>query len=188
MREKMPLPRKLYILAVFLSLLCTHCFLLGGGGVKNSGKVRGYKSGKVITEKSFYNVGDLPPNWRQTKIDSYKVLAFYNAEEKSTIETDSFCDASYDDASLRVLTTHLYFGLKDKKVRWEKNLMLDDRGALRSVAEGKVDGVPIVLDTVVIKKDSCLFDFVLVSDPDKYPEAVPDFEVFFKGFKYQEQP
>jgi len=173
--------------ALILSLMCSHCFLFGGG-VKNSGKVRGYEPGKAITEKGFYNVGELPASWKQTKIDSYKTLAFYNPEYKSTIQTDSFCDGSYDDASLKVLTTHLYFPLKNKKLRWEKNFQLDGREAYRAVAEGTVEGKTVILDTVVIKKKECLFDFDLVSEPDLYSKAAPDFETFFKGFKYQGLP
>jgi hypothetical protein len=179
--------RKIGILiALALSLMCSHCFLFGG--VKNTGRVRSYEPGKVITQKSYYNVGDLPDSWQRTKIGSYKTIAFYNPELKSTLETDAFCDDAYDDASLQVLTTHLYFDIRDKKTRWEKPFMLSGRGALRSVAEGKVDGVPIVLDTVVIKKDDCLFDFAMASEPDLYSKAAADFERFFKGFQYQGNP
>jgi hypothetical protein len=153
--------------------------------VKHTGRVKSYEPGRVITEKSYYNVGDLPSDWKRTKIGSYRTIAFYNEASKSTIETDAFCDGSYEDASLQVLTTHLYFDIRDKKIRWEKSFMIDDRGALRSVADGKVDGVPIVLDTVVIKKNNCLFDFAMVSEPGLYSKAAPDFESFFKGFKYQ---
>jgi hypothetical protein len=170
-----------WLVASFLFLSLTHCF----GGVDKTGKVRSYVPGTVRTEKGFYNVGLLPESWQQDRLSPYRMIVFYNGGFKSSIETDAFCDDAFDDASLKVLTTHLHFDLVDRKIQKEKDLMLDNRGALRTVASGKVDGVPIVLDTVVLKKDNCLFDFVLVAQPDRYSGAVHDFETFFGGFRYQ---
>jgi hypothetical protein len=169
-------------IALFASFFSTHCFF---GGVKNTGKVQSYTPGLVKTEKGEYKVGILPESWQRTHIPPYRLIAFRNDDLKSTIETDAFCDAAFDDASLKVLTTHLHFDLTDKKIRSEKSLLLDQREALRTVASGKVDGVLIVLDTVVIKKDNCLFDFALVADPKKYEAATADFEKFFEGFRYE---
>jgi len=184
MREDVSPLRQFGILAaLFLCLTSTHCFLFGG--VKQTGRVKSYEPGRVITQKGFYNVGELPPDWKRMKVGSYRTVAFYNDALKSSIETDAFCDSSYDDASLKVLTTHLFFNIQDRQIKWEKSFMLDQRGALRSMAQGKVDGVPIVLDTVVIKKDECLFDFALVSEPGHYAKAALDFETFFKGFRFQ---
>lgn len=171
-------------LALLLLLFCADCFF---GGIKNPGKVRGYSPGIVKTEKGYYEVGVLPETWRRVHVDNYHVITFRNDGALSTLSTDAFCDQAFDDASLKVLTTHLHFDLSDRKIKMEKPFMLDDRGALRSVVSGKVDGVLVVLDTVVIKKDNCLFDFALVSDPSKYQEAVEDFEKFFNGFKYRGQ-
>lgn len=163
-----------------LSLALVQCF----GGVKNTGKVVGYRPGVVLTKKSFYNVGILPEGWNRANIGHYNTISFYNESYKSTIETDAYCDKSFDDASLKVLTTHLYFAITDKKERSSKPISLDGRAALHSVADGKVDGVPIVLDTVVIKKDDCLFDFAMVSAPSLYAKAAEDFKTFFEGFKF----
>ncbi len=170
----------LFLLPLFLF---SSCFL--GGKLQNSGKVMGYSPGKVLTEKSSYEVGLLPAGWNRVHIPPYRTISFYNKKYRSTIETDAFCDESYDDASLKVLTTHLQFALTDKKVRLEKTFTLDQRGAYRSVVDGKVDGVLILLDTVVVKKDNCLFDFSLVAPPYHYENASDDFEIFFRGFKYQ---
>src|SRR4030095_4055785 len=175
-------PLKLKILPALLILsLLPACF----GGVDKTGKVKSYAPGVVHTEKGFYNVGPLSESWKLERIPPYKMINFYSAEFKSSIETDAFCDDAFDDASLQVLTTHLHFDLTDRKIKSEKEFMLDNRGALRTVALGKVDGVEIVLDSVVLKKNNCLFDFVLVGDPAHHGKAAVDFENFFGGFKYQ---
>lgn len=153
-------------------------------GTKNPGKVIGYSPGLVKTKKGSYGVGPISGDWRVSKVDRYKVLVLYSDQHKSSIESDAFCEQSFNDASLSVLTNHLHTGITEKKTLSTSPLMLDGRAALRSVVQGKVDGVSIVLDSVVIKKDVCLFDFALISPLANYPQAKPDFENFFQGFQY----
>ncbi len=165
---------------IFLIFLLSSC-----GGVKNTGKVKSYSPGLVTTQKSSYQVGVLSADWVQDKVGPYKALVLYNSKEKSSIETESFCDASFSDSGLSSLTTHLHFDLKDKKVIFQKEIQVDGRAALRTVVEAKVDGVPVTLDSVVIKKDSCLFDFVLISNPSHYNNVKNDFEKFFTDFHFE---
>lgn len=167
---------------VSLSLLLTGtlgCF----GGIKKTGKVVGYREGRVLTKKGFYQIGELPPSWYRIKLNK-AVIAFRNDRLLSTISTDSFCDQAYDDSSLKILTGHLFAGLQDVNVIEENPFLLNDRGALRTLAQAKLDGLPVMLDIVVVKKNWCLFDFYLVSAPDKYAEAAENFEEFYLGFKY----
>lgn len=170
-----------WILCFCILLFVSSCFF---GGIKNPGKVRAYVPGQIKTDKGSYGVGILPNTWRQKHVGRYKALVLYNESYQSTIESDAFCDRSFDDASLKVLTNHLHVGISEQKIKKETNLMLDGRGAFRSVISGKVDGVEVVLDSVVIKKDNCLFDFVLISIPGEYSRALSDFENFFGGFRY----
>ncbi len=174
--------RKFKYLVFVLFFAFSGCFLFGE--MSNPGKVKGYSPGTVKTDKGSYAVGPLPVTWRRGKVGKYKVLVFYNDAYHSSIETDAFCDQSFDDASLRVLTSHLHAGLTKPQTKSETPMMLNGRGALRSIAEGTVDGIPMRLDSVVIKKDNCLFDFVLIAQPSFYSSAVADFESFFGGFHY----
>ena len=159
----------------------TSCF----GGPKNTGKVIRYEPGRIYTEKSSYQVGLLSQDWVKEKLGRYKALYLYNAKAKASIESEAYCDASFDDASLKTLTTHLHFDLKNKKVISEKELKLDARSALHTLAEGSVDGSPFILETVVIKKDNCLFDFALVVPPLYYDLAKKDFENFYSAFQFE---
>jgi len=163
---------------IFLGL--TACF----GGVQKTGKVVSYQPGKVITKKGYYQVGQLSPDWGRINLNQ-AVIAFYNAKWGATISTDAFCDQAYDDSSLPMLTKHLMPGLQDVKVVEEKPLKLDDRGALRTLFKASLDGVPVMVDAVIIKKDWCLFDFYLVTPPPQHAEAAMDFEGFYQGFAFQ---
>lgn len=162
---------------VVLALL--GCF----GGVKKTGKVTGYQPGKVLTKKGFYQVGELPSDWERI-LKGNAMIAFRNAANGSSIATDAFCDQAYDDSSLNMLTRHLFAGLQELKVLKEEPFDMDGRGALRTLFSASLDGVPVKVDAVVIKKNWCLFDFYLVSSPQKYEQAVGAFETFYRGFAY----
>ena len=150
---------------------------------KKTGKVVDYKPGRVITKKGYYQVGGLSSDWRRLSLEK-AVISFYNQDLGATIATDAFCEQAYDDAPLDMLTKHLFAGLQDVKVLSSRELMLDGRAALHSSLSAKLDGVPVKLETVTIKKDWCLFDFYLVSPPEQIARALPDFLQFFKGFAY----
>jgi hypothetical protein len=163
--------------AVLLCLVA--CF----GGVPKTGKVVGYQPGRVLTKLGHYQVGELSPEWRRLSLDK-AVIAFYNQSLSSTIATDAFCQRAYDDSPLDMLTRHLFAGLQDVKILEEKPFMLDSRGALQTSFQATLDGVPVRIDSVVVKKDWCLFDFYLVSPPESYTQALPHFETFYRGFVY----
>ncbi len=164
-------------LLLVVSLLS--CF----GGVKKTGKVVGYRDGRVLTKAGSYAVGSLGPAWQPMKIGK-AIVVFYNSELRATLSTDAFCDQAYNDSSLKQLTRHLFAGLQDLKILEEKDFILDGRGALQTSLEAKLDGIPVRVNTVVIKKDWCLFDFYLVSEAGNYEKALQDFTTFFNGFSY----
>ena len=167
------------ILAPLVFFLLSACF----GGVKKTGKVLDYQPGRVITKKGFYQVGELNPDWYRIKL-GLAAINFRNDRFGSTISTDSYCDQAYDDAPLPALAGHLYAGLQDIKIKSQEPLTLDRRGALRSSVRATLDGVPVQIESVVVKKDWCLFDFFLVGPPERVAGALPDFEHFYRGFVY----
>lgn len=169
-----------------LWILCLTLLAFSGcfGGVRRTGKVVGYREGKVLTKKGFYRVGQLPPEWKRIKLEK-ALVAFYNSDLKSTIATDSFCDQAYNDSSLKNLTRHLFPGLQETKIIEEQPFMLDGREALQTVLSANMDGVPVMLNLVVVKKDWCLFDFYLVGEKEHFAPASQAFENFFGGFVFE---
>ncbi len=165
--------------APFLALALLACF----GGVKKTGKVVDYKPGRVITKKGYYDVGPLSADWYRIKL-GIAAINFRNDALGSTISTDAFCDQAFDDAPLNALTSHLFAGLQDIKIEKQTPFTMADRGALRTSLKATLDGVPVRIETVVLKKDWCLFDFYLVGPPEKFAAALPDFENFFQGFQF----
>ncbi len=64
---------------------------------------------------------------------------------------------------------------------------LDGREALRSRYLARLDGVPVELELVVLKKDNCVFDFTYVAPPGAgRSRAWPDFDTLLAGFRTEQ--
>ncbi len=150
-----------------------------------------YDDGKVYLtpdryyEKGmYYRVGILPDGWKRMATQA-RTISFYNEDYRSSISTDAYCGRSVRDRSIASLTGDIVTALEDRKFSEEEEFMLDGRGAIRQQVEGKVDGVPTVVDLVTLRKDGCVFDFYLVSPKDVPLDATKDFEGFFGAFHYE---
>ena len=72
------------------------------------------------------------------------------------------CD-NHGDPGLEVLTTHLLFGFTDRQLQSRTEKQVDGRAALFSHYLAQLDGVPVELQLVVLKKDGCVHDFIYVA-------------------------
>lgn len=128
-----------------------------------------------------YRIGELSADWRRIDVGDAN-LAFRH-REGGTLLANSMCGADHiEDVPLDVLTNQLLFGVEERREIERKELTLDDRAALRTHLVGSLDGVPVELDLVVIKKDGCTYDFQLITGPAEYAARRPEFEAFFLGF------
>lgn len=133
-----------------------------------------YRDGAIA-----FRIGVLPPGWRRVRVEGSQ-LAFHHGGG-GTILANATC-APGDDVSLDVLTNHLLFGIADRREESRQRFALDGREALRTRLAGTLDGVPVALDLVVLKKDGCTYDLGLAAAPAVYPLRQADFERFFHGF------
>jgi hypothetical protein len=128
-----------------------------------------------------YQTGSLPPEWQRIRVEDAN-LAFKHRDGGAII-CNAICGQSrIEDVPLDVLLNHALFGVEEKKEIEREELKLDSRGALRAHVVGTVDGAPIELELVVLKKDNCTFDFQLVASIDDFPARRGDFERFYKAF------
>ena len=129
-------------------------------------------------------LGRLGTGWSRLEV-AEEDLAFQNAATDAVVTFQASCDKHYEDAPLKSLTRHLWFGLTELTVQDQHARPLDGRDALDSRIEGKLDGVPLRLRTVVLKKDGCVFDFTLTQPKpdDRWAGMEADFEAFVEGFQ-----
>ena len=126
-----------------------------------------------------YRVGTLPEGWTRSRSHGAN-LAFHHAQGGMLI-VNGECPLQ-GDAPLDVLTNHLLFGVTAQKEIARTLFSLDGREALRTHLTGQLDGVPIELSLVVLKKDGCLYDFQLIAGPQQFAAREPAFHAFVAGF------
>lgn len=136
-----------------------------------------------IRHNLWYTVGELPEPWETLKTN-VRAVAWYNPELLSTISTDVLCEATAGDRPLSVVAGDVAAAIEDRTVSNVQKFTLDGRGALREKVVGSVDGVPLEMDLVVLKKNNCAFNMMAVASPQDMPSVRPYFEDFFNGFHF----
>ncbi|HEY0882974.1 MAG TPA: hypothetical protein VGD87_15640, partial [Archangium sp.] len=94
----------------------------------------------------------------------------------------------HEDPPLEVLTNHLVIGFTDRQWGEKKKVMIDGREALRSQVTAKLDGVPVSLELVVLKKNGCVHDFTYISPQGREGEQRAAFEQLVANFRQEHAP
>lgn len=103
----------------------------------------------------------VPPSWTPVSFRGND-LAFVDESSRFLMALNSTCEG-YDDAPLRVLMGDLLLGFDQKQGLTQTELTLDGRAALRGHFHATLDGVPVDLALVVLKKDGCVYDFTYLA-------------------------
>lgn len=168
-------PRRGRALAVGLALLLGAC---GGASFRN---------GIFKSDEVHYRVGPVDREWTRLQVSEGQV-AFVVPGTGATLSAHAECRRT--DAPLRALTLHILNGFTERKVAAERFFSFAAREAMGTSLTARLDGVPMQLEVVVVKKDACVFDFVYTAPPERFAERRPDFERFLGGFEKlpQEKP
>lgn len=126
-----------------------------------------------------YRLGTLGPGWRPH--DSDADVAFYDRDLDAMIMVNSECPMQHD-APLEVAANTLLIGFTDKQLLRQERVPLSGREALHRRVRAKLDGVPLLLDLFVLKKDECLYDLVYLAPPDSAGRGAADFGRLVAGF------
>ncbi|MHB8873908.1 MAG: hypothetical protein ACYC8T_09515 [Myxococcaceae bacterium] len=140
----------------------------------------GLREGVFTKEGVRYEVGAKPAQWRQLELEDND-LAFV-ADSGHSIAVNSTC-RNHGDPSLEVLTQHLIMGFTDRTRVAQEPGSIDGRASLGSHYTARLDGVPIELMLVVMKKDGCIYDFTYLSPQGRFEEKRPAFESLLSRFK-----
>jgi len=167
-------------LAISFLLFSSSCIF----GPSRSNGIKYARHGKIyISHNSFYTVGTLDDTWKPFETRE-RVVAYYNKHLDTTLYTDAFCSTSFDDLNHQQLITQKIEGLEDIVVISERTFSLDNRLAASRTVNARIDGVAVTIENVVVKKNVCLFDFVLISTPASFKEAQSSFQSFYEGFHF----
>lgn len=159
------------LLTISLALLA-----LGPGCGSDPSFRRGvYRDGETT-----FRVGRLSAAWRRVQVADSD-LSFHNDDVSGVIAINGECDRD-KDPPLRQLLMQLMIGFTERETVLEELLPLDGREAMHGVLQAQIDGIPMMLDLYVLKKDECLYDFSYVAPPATFERARAEFEAFVLGF------
>lgn len=125
-------------------------------------------------------VGALPGSWRRVDLGGPRV-AFHHAAG-GVVTAGADC-APGVDVALEVLTQHLLIGFAPRRIVAQRAAVLDGRRALETQVVTELDGVPVAVDLVVVRRDACLFDLQLVSAPGSIAARRVEFQQLWRGFR-----
>ncbi len=128
-----------------------------------------------------YRIGEVPRSWRLVRLHDNDV-AFLSTDSPHSLAINATCH-DHGDPSLPVLTRHLLMGFTDPRTVAETEETLDGREALRTRVIARMDGVPIEMLLVVMKKDGCVYDFTYLSPIGRLEERETTFEEILHHFK-----
>jgi len=128
-----------------------------------------------------YRIGELPEGWHRVFLADNDLAFAEDGNTGRAIAANATCEG-HDDPPLPVLTRHLLLGFTEREERFQRLVPLDGREALRSHYAAKLDGVPVELELVVLKKDGCVFDFSYVAPRGRYAARLGDFDALLAGF------
>jgi hypothetical protein len=139
-----------------------------------------FEGGIFHGKDAAFRVGDVPGDWHRVNVDD-SALAFRDARG-SSILVSGRCDLRVDDVPLVALTNQLVIGTTERELVKEETFPFDKREARHTVMKAKLDGVPLVWDAYVMKKNGCVYDMVYVAPPDRFEEGSGAFERFAQAF------
>lgn len=125
---------------------------------------------------------DPPPRWNPIEANGDLAWRAPDPRVDAIIAANATC-RGHQDAPLSVLLNDLVMGTTEREILLEEDAMLDGRAARHQVLRAKLDGVPLVYDLYVVKKDGCVYDLTLVCSPPSYEQTADTFVSFVAGFR-----
>jgi hypothetical protein len=123
-----------------------------------------------------------PPNsWKQIDVDG-KALSFVDEANGALIAASGRCKVDGEDVPLKSLVQHLFLQFTDREVISEETVPFDGREAIHTIVTAKLDGVPKQFDVWILKKDGCVYDLYLITEPADFEQAAGPFREFVHGF------
>jgi hypothetical protein len=113
-------------------------------------------------------------------------LAYQSKRTSSIVSLNSACRESREDAKpeeLEEFSKLLFLGMTDIVHREERAARVADLPALETTVEGRLNGEPMKLKAIVLRKEDCIYDLMYVARPDRFPEHVEDFTRFVSSLK-----
>lgn len=132
-----------------------------------------------------YQLPSLSPEW--IRVEGRRTSQSFHHRLGGTIATEVTCRDS-DDVPLDILTRHLLFGVANQEERSWVEWPLAGRLGRRTVVSGVLDGIPLLFDLAVIRRDHCTYDLMLIATAKVFQDRQRDFDRLLADFRLGAQP
>lgn len=133
-------------------------------------------------KSSNYQLSFSSPKWTRMNPGTAD-HAFYHTKTHSIILLNTLCE-KYESTSLQHLISNMLGGIDDIQIEKEETLSYSKRDSLRSFVTGKTDGIPIYLLIQTVRKNNCIYDFIMISQTsEKRQLNIEDFNNFLAKTK-----
>ena len=146
-----------------------------------------------------YRVG-LPGVGWETMAGEELQVAWYHSTDSAVIQVRGECE-EHGDSDLADFTDHQRIDYSSWEIIEEPTGEVDaegrprtgskqyyttiaEREALRTTVQARLDGVEVMIEFVVLKKDGCLFDLTYIAVPADFGQHAQAFEQVIMGFAY----
>lgn len=127
-----------------------------------------------------YQFGPIGSTWDPITIDGNDA-AWHDRASDGVVHVDHQCGRN-EDTPLPALVQQLLIGFTEREFATEETVPYDGREARHVVVRARLDGVPMMLELYVMKKDGCVYDLGFVAPPDRFAAGAPAFGEFARGF------
>ena len=135
---------------------------------------------KAPTKSKVYHFQE--PSKTFKKMDSDQAdQAWQNSKNGNTIAVLSECSETRDP-TLTGIESETINALTNPEILHTEKIQFADRGALRTLVEGQVDGVSVKMEILTLKKNSCSYTLSYIGRSKTFDSDRAVFEQYLKGF------
>jgi len=130
-----------------------------------------------------YKISDLTSKFWSEVQNEGSDLALLHKDTKSFFLFNSAC-RKYESSNLNTLTASIFTGINDLDYMEKNRTIYQDREAILASAKGTIDGVTRYFRVMTTQKNSCIYDFALISTSKKNLDSdTDDFNKFINLIK-----
>lgn len=122
-----------------------------------------------------YTVNPPGVGWEEVPSSGGADRAWLHAKTNGIIYVDANCGRQFEDRNLRDSMYSLTHGIVYGEILSSEELIVSKRKGLLQVREGRIDGVEVWVGALVVAKNNCLFDFLLLSNPKTFRQGIHGF-------------
>ena len=122
----------------------------------------------------------LPPEWRPAA-DGDADLTLRRGTSTAGMLVDATCDGAARRRPSALLARHLTFGLTDRQAVVREAIEVKGRRGARTALRGRIDGVEVAVEAVVVEDARCVFDFLYLAPPPEFAAGQPAFRAFVES-------